>query len=57
MPIYSNVEEALRKRKCKCGKTIEKGTVCFRIEGYQKSQNICQECMQRYAKQIKKENR
>jgi hypothetical protein len=52
MPIYSNVEQALRERKCKCGNTIPKGIFCFRIEGYQTSQNICPDCMEEYAKKV-----
>jgi len=45
MNIYTNVEEALRDRKCRCGKTIEKGTKCFHISGYQSSQNLCPDCI------------
>jgi hypothetical protein len=57
MVIYSNVEKALRKRKCKCEKYIEKGTFCFRIKGYQDSQNICPECMKKYTKKITERNK
>jgi hypothetical protein len=54
MNICSRVEKALRKRECKCGKQITKGEKCFRIEGYQSSQNICVNCIKDIYKEMNK---
>ncbi len=54
----SMIKQSLGRRTCShCPRKIEKGTSFLNAGAYQKTNNVCQHCLEEYLKEIKKNNK